>query len=97
MKSTLQIVSYIHTYLIGHYKPSVRITTEPLTPHTRYLCLTILYMSVDDYSLKSTPNDRFFEKLFYENFIYFQNFNQKTAESKSPMKYFFIFRLVGDV
>ena len=62
------------------------------------LCLTILYMSVGDYSLKSTPNDRFFEKLFcLFNFIYFQNFDQKTAESKSPMKYIFIFRLVGDV
>ena len=34
------------------------------------LCMLILYISGGTYSLKSTPNDRFFEKLFMEIFIY---------------------------
>ena len=37
--------------LIGHYNPSVR-------------CVLILYISGGTYCLKSTTNDRFFEKLF---------------------------------
>ena len=32
------------------------------------------------YSLKSTPNDRFFEKLFMASLIYSQSFCQKSAE-----------------
>ena len=46
------------------------------------------------YSLTSTPNDRFFEKLFHGRFIYSQSYCQKSAERKSPKKYcfFFIFR-----
>ena len=34
------------------------------------LFVLILYISGGIYSLKSTPNDRFFEKLFHGNFIY---------------------------
>ena len=33
------------------------------------LCVLILYISGATYSLKSTPNDRFFEKLFMATFI----------------------------
>ena len=40
------------------------------------------------YSLKSTPNDRFFEKLFMAVLSYSQSFCQKSAERKSPKKYF---------
>ena len=49
---------YIHTYIIGHYNPSVRIID--LVSHTTYRL--ILYISDGTYS--STSNDRFFEKLF---------------------------------
>ena len=45
----------IHTYIIGHYNPSVRIID--LVSHTTYVVCFL-------WSLKSTPNDRFFEKLF---------------------------------
>ena len=34
---------------------------------------------------------QFFEKLFHGSFIYSQSFYQKSAERKSPKKYFFIF------
>ena len=36
----------------------------------------------------------FFEKLLHDNFIYSQSFCQKSAERKSPKKYFFKFRFV---
>ena len=41
----------IHTYIIGHYNPSVRITTKPLTP--LMLCALILYMTPNNSSLRS--------------------------------------------
>ena len=54
---------YIHTYIFGHYNPSVRIID--LVSHTTYVvCVNFLYISGGTYSLKSTPNETFFEKLF---------------------------------
>ena len=50
------------TYTIGHYNASVRITSKLLTP--LMLCVLIVYINGETYSLKSTPNDRFSEKLF---------------------------------
>ena len=50
--------AYIHTYIIGHYIPSVRIID--LVSHITYVvCMLFLYISGRTYSLKSTPNDRF--------------------------------------
>ena len=68
-------------------------TSQFLTP--LMLCVLILYMSGGTYSLKSTPNDRFFEKLFHGHFIYSQSFCQKSAEGKSPKKYFLYFVLMS--
>ena len=52
---------YIHN-IIGHYIPSVRIID--LVSHTTYVvCINFIH-TWRDYCLKSTPNDRFFEKLF---------------------------------
>ena len=54
------------------------------------LCVLILYISSGIYNLKSTPSDRFFFKNFSWQFlIYSQSFCQKSAERKSPKKYFF--------
>ena len=77
----------IHTYIIGHYNPSVGITTQLLIP--LMLCALILYVSGETYILTSTPNDRFFVKPFHGSFIYSKSFCQKLAERKSPKKYFF--------
>ena len=79
----------IHTNLIGHYNPSVRIIN--LVSHITFVvCVLILFISVRTYSLKSTPNDRsFFWETFHGNFlIYSQSSCQKFAETKSPKKYF---------
>ena len=43
------------------------------------LCVLILYISGGTYSLKSTPNDSFWET-FHGNFIYYKSFCQKSAE-----------------
>ena len=50
-------------YIIGHYNPSVRII-NPISHTTYIVCVTFLYISGDTYCLKSTPNKKFFEKLF---------------------------------
>ena len=60
-------------------------------------------MSGGTYSLKWTPNDRFlwtireFETALNGNFIYSQSFRQKSAEKKSPKKYFNIFVFMFDL
>ena len=69
----------LHTYIIAHYNPSVRIID--LVSHTTYVvCVNFLYINGRTYSLKSTPNDRFVEKTFHSNFIYSQSFCQKSPE-----------------
>ena len=51
------------TYIIGYYNPSVRIID--LVSHTTYVvCVNFIHKCRGTYSLKSTPNDRFLEKLF---------------------------------
>ena len=47
-------------------------------------------MSGGNYSLKSTPNDRFFENLFMETLFTTQSVCPKSAEGNTPKKYFFI-------
>ena len=63
--------SKLHTYIIGHYNPPVRIID--LVSHTTYVvCVNSIYNSIymaGPTSLKSTPSDRFFEKLFMAVFL----------------------------
>ena len=96
-KDGLQFVwknhAYRHTYVIGYYSSSVRITD--LVSYTTYV-VCINFISGGAYSLKSTPNDRFFEKLFMAMFfIYSQSFCQKSVVMKSPKKYFLYFVLMS--
>ena len=49
------------------------------------LCVLIVYISGENDSLKSTPDDRLFEKLFIAVLITLSVF----ADRKSPTKYFF--------
>ena len=66
--------------------PQSGLLTWFLTP--LILCALILYINGGTCSLNSTPNDRFFEKLFMSILFYSQSFCQKSAEMKSPKKYF---------
>ena len=59
------------------------------------LYVLILYISGRTYSLKSTPNDRFFEKLFMAVLIHYQSFCQKSAERKSSKNYYSYFVLMS--
>ena len=61
------------------------------------LCALILYMSGETYSLKSTTNDRFFDKLFMAILFTLRVFCQKSAERKSLKKYFFYFVLMSNL
>ena len=63
--------------------------------HTFMLSVLILYISGGTYSLNSTPNDKFFEKLFMAILFHAQSFCQKSIERKSPKKYFSYFVLMS--
>ena len=84
----------IHTYITGHYNPSVRIID--LVSHNTYVvCVNFIHKWRGTYSLKSTPNDRFFKKLFMAIFIYSHSICQKSAERISPKKYFSYYVLIS--
>ena len=59
------------------------------------LCVLIFYVSGGTYSLKSTPKDKFFEKLFMAILFTRESFCQKSAERKSPKKYLSYFVLMS--
>ena len=60
------------------------------------VCVLTLHMNGRTYSLKLIPNNRFLWNFSWQFFISSQSFCQKSAERKSPKKYFFIFRFVED-
>ena len=59
-----------NTYIIGHYNPSSQDYWPSFLHHI--CCVLFLYISGGTYSLESTLNDRYFEKLFMAIFIYSQ-------------------------
>ena len=83
---------YIHTYIIGHYNPSVRIVG--LVSHTTYVVCVNFIHKRRDLQFKVDFEQQIFEKLFMAIFIYSQSFCQKSAERKSPKKYFLYFVLI---
>ena len=80
----------MHTYIIGHYNHSVRIID--LVSHTAYVVRVNFIHKWRDLQLKV---DRFFEKLFTAILIYSESFCQKSAERKSPKRYFLYFVLIS--
>ena len=63
------INTYIHTYIIGHYNPSVRIID--LVSHTTFIVCVNFIHKWRDLQFKVDPYDRFFWETFHGNFIYF--------------------------
>ena len=89
------LVSYgvIHTYIIGHYNPSVRIID--LVSHTTYaVCVNFIH-KWRDLEFKVDSEQQIFWETLHGNFIYSQSFCQKSAERKSPKKYFSYFVLMS--
>ena len=80
----------IHTYIIGHYNPSVRIID--LVSHTTYVVCVVLWR---DLQFKVDSERQIFWEIFHGNFNYSQSFCQKSAERKSPKKYFLYFVLMS--
>ena len=77
----------MHTYIIGHYNPSVRIID--LVSHTTYIVCVNFIHKWWDLQFKVDFERQIFWETFHCNFIYSQSFCQKSAERKSPKKYFF--------
>ena len=67
------IHTYIHNWSLQPFKSGL--LTQFLTPLT--LCVLFLYISGRTYSLKSTPNGRYFKNLFMSIFIYCDFFSAK--------------------
>ena len=76
----------IHTYIIGHYNPSVRIIG--LVSHTTHVMCVNFMREWRNIQFNVDSERQILEKLFHGNFIYSQSFCQKSAERKSPKKYF---------
>ena len=65
-----------------------------LAMHTTYVvCVSFIHKRL---SLKPTPKDRFVRSFSWQ-FYYLQRFCQKSAERKSPKKYFHNFILMSDL
>ena len=56
--------TYVCTYIIGHYNPLARITTQLLTPLILCVRVLIFYMSSVTYNLRPIPDKRFLKNFF---------------------------------
>ena len=90
--SQLTLCRYIHNWALQPFSEDFGLDCHTI----QVVCLN-LYLSGGTYSLTSTPIDRFLRNFSWQCFIYSQSICQKSAERKSPKKYFLIFRFVGHV
>ena len=75
-----------HTYIFGHYNPSVRIID--LVFHTTYVVCVNFIHKWRNLQFKVDSERQIFRETFsWQVFIYSQSFCQKSAERKSPKKY----------
>ena len=72
----------LHTYIIGHYNPSVSIID--LVSHTTYVVCVNFIHKWRDLQFKVDSERQIFWETFHGNFIYSQSFCKKSAERKSP-------------
>ena len=93
-RRTVYSHTYI-TYIIGHYNPSVRIID--LVSHTTYVVCVNFIHKWRDLQFKVDSERQIFWESFHSNFIYSQSFCQKSAERKSPKKYFSYFVLMSSL
>ena len=80
----------LHTYKIFHYNPSVRVTD--LVSHTTFVvvCVNFIHKRRDRQFKVYYEQQIFLRNFSWQCFIYSKSFCQKSTESKSPKKYFFI-------
>ena len=90
MKRIFMESTYIHTYIIGHYKQPFS-QDYGLASHTTHVeCVNFIHERWD-LQFNVDSEWQIFEKLFHGRFIYSQSFCLKCAERKSPRKYFLYF------
>ena len=75
-----------HTYIIGHYNPSVRIIG--LVSHTTQVVRVNFIHKQRDLYFKVESEQQISIETFNDNFIYSQSSCQESAERKPPKKYF---------
>ena len=86
---------HVYTYIIVHYSPSVRIAIIHLTPFMLYVL--ILYIRSGTCSLKSTPNNLFFEKLFMSILFSLRIFVRSLLRRSHWRNIFFRFHFIGNL
>ena len=87
--ATSRLTPYIHNWSFQRFKQDY---WPSFWHHLCCVCVLILYKSGGNYSLKLTPNDRCFEKLFMAILFTFRVFARNLLrERKSPKKYVFVF------
>ena len=83
----------IHTNIIGHDNPTVRIID--LVSHTTYVVCVNFIHKWRDLQFKVDSKRQISWEAFHGNSIYSQSFCQKFAERKSPKKYISYFILMS--
>ena len=90
-KNVLSFILVLHTYIIGYYNSSVRITSWLLIP--LMLCALVLYESGGTYRLMSTVNDRFLRNFFMTGLFNLRVFARNLLRGNRRRSIFlFIFR-----
>ena len=79
----------IHTYVIDHYNTLV--SNIDLVSHTTYVVCVNFMRKWRELQFKVDSEQHIFWETFHGSFlIYSQSFCQKSAERKSPKKYYFV-------
>ena len=85
-----RIYTYIHTYIHNCLLQPFNQDYGLAFHSTHVVCVNFI-REWRNLQFNVDSERQIFEKLFHGRFIYLQSFCQKSAERKSPKKYFFIF------
>ena len=86
----LPISTYIHNWPLQPFSQDYG-----LASHTTHVVCVNFIRERWDLQFNVDSERQIFEKLFHGSFIYSQSFCQKSAERKSPKKYFLYFVLMS--
>ena len=81
----------LHNWPLQHF-----IQDYGLVSHTTYVVCSNFIHECHDLKFKVDSQGQIFEKIFWDVYL-FSEFWQKSAEKKSPKKYFHIFVLMSDL
>ena len=90
--TTHYILACIHTYIIGHYNPSIRII-DPVSHITYVMCVNFIH-KWRDLQFK-VDSERQIWETFHGNFIYFSEFLSEICWEEIAEEILFVFRFDG--